>query len=340
MTKHISSILLVVCICIFAQAQTPYDFFAPHISRPILDVEAVSSHKAATHISQDTIFYKSVIDPHQGLILLTDVSSGKIIAYVPITDDIHKWLSPDPLLDKYPGISPYAYCNWNPVKYIDPDGRDWYEAEDGTGVLWKKSNDASFNIDGATYNNIGENYNHVVGNTTYNYHQNKLQSIAYSTNTEFRQQTTGTSCKTTCEEMVRSSGFIPEAGRAGEILMTTHDANGVVNGPSAVKVLNQGLCRLEDYLTNGMPCIIGIDYKAEQKHNLAPNGDGMTDHFVTIVGMMYNVQNGTTTYNFYDPGSQRGANINNIITFNGTYLKGLTAARFSPFKVTTIRKNK
>ena len=32
--------------------------------------------------------------------------------------------------------------------------------------------------------------------------------------------------------------------------------------------------------------------------------------------MMYNVQNGTTTYNFYDPGSQRGANINNIITFN------------------------
>ena len=33
------------------------------------------------------------------------------------------WLSPDPLLDKYPHISPYAYCNWNPVKYVDPDGR-------------------------------------------------------------------------------------------------------------------------------------------------------------------------------------------------------------------------
>ena len=32
------------------------------------------------------------------------------------------WLSVDPMTDKYPGISPYAYCNWNPVMYIDPDG--------------------------------------------------------------------------------------------------------------------------------------------------------------------------------------------------------------------------
>ena len=36
------------------------------------------------------------------------------------------WLSPDPMLDKYPEISPYAYCAWNPMKYVDPDGRDIY----------------------------------------------------------------------------------------------------------------------------------------------------------------------------------------------------------------------
>ena len=32
------------------------------------------------------------------------------------------WLSVDPLSDKYPNISPYAYCNWNPIKYVDPNG--------------------------------------------------------------------------------------------------------------------------------------------------------------------------------------------------------------------------
>jgi len=34
------------------------------------------------------------------------------------------WLSVDPMADKYPSLSPYAYCGWNPVKLVDPDGRD------------------------------------------------------------------------------------------------------------------------------------------------------------------------------------------------------------------------
>ena len=34
------------------------------------------------------------------------------------------WLSVDPMADKYPSISPYAYCAWNPMKIIDFDGGD------------------------------------------------------------------------------------------------------------------------------------------------------------------------------------------------------------------------
>ena len=32
------------------------------------------------------------------------------------------WLSVDPMADKYPSLSPYAYCGWNPIKLVDPDG--------------------------------------------------------------------------------------------------------------------------------------------------------------------------------------------------------------------------
>ena len=34
------------------------------------------------------------------------------------------WTSVDPLAEKYYNVSPYAYCNNNPVMFIDPDGRD------------------------------------------------------------------------------------------------------------------------------------------------------------------------------------------------------------------------
>ncbi len=36
--------------------------------------------------------------------------------------DVGRFLRPDPMQDAYPGLSPYAYANNNPLKYVDPDG--------------------------------------------------------------------------------------------------------------------------------------------------------------------------------------------------------------------------
>ena len=45
------------------------------------------------------------------------------------------WLSVDPMMDKYPTISPYAYCNWNPVLLIDPQGMSASPVFDTEGNL-------------------------------------------------------------------------------------------------------------------------------------------------------------------------------------------------------------
>lgn len=40
------------------------------------------------------------------------------------------WLSVDPLAEMYPSISSYAYVANNPLRYIDPDGREIVEGQE------------------------------------------------------------------------------------------------------------------------------------------------------------------------------------------------------------------
>ncbi|MDP2187239.1 MAG: RHS repeat-associated core domain-containing protein, partial [Sphingobacteriaceae bacterium] len=42
------------------------------------------------------------------------------------------WLSVDPMADKYPSLSAYNYCAWNPVMLVDPDGRSFELFIEGT----------------------------------------------------------------------------------------------------------------------------------------------------------------------------------------------------------------
>ena len=55
------------------------------------------------------------------------------------SDILTGWLSVDPMADKYPNISPYAYCNWNPVKLKDQDGEAPVKAFVTAAKLVKKA---------------------------------------------------------------------------------------------------------------------------------------------------------------------------------------------------------
>ena len=81
-------------------------------------------------------------------------------------DSVARWLttsgifvSPDPLMEKYYSISPYAYCAGNPVNLVDPDGKIWETALDiGSLVMGVKSfttNVKEGNVGGAIVDGLG-----------------------------------------------------------------------------------------------------------------------------------------------------------------------------------------
>ncbi len=43
-----------------------------------------------------------------------------------------RWITVDPKADKYPNLSPYVYCLNNPLKNVDPDGKDPTGITEGT----------------------------------------------------------------------------------------------------------------------------------------------------------------------------------------------------------------
>ena len=64
--------------------------------------------------------------------------------YDPVT--VTGWTTVDPVLDKYPGISPYAYCAWNPVKIVDPDGREMDDYFSASGKYLGSDNANTRNV--------------------------------------------------------------------------------------------------------------------------------------------------------------------------------------------------
>ena len=89
------------------------------------------------------------------------------------TDRLSIWLSVDPLADKYPHLSPYAYCADNPVNRIDPDGRDVWEINDQGEIVNRikdKTQDAFYMVSKDADGNYQRTFTtDAEGNKNYNF---------------------------------------------------------------------------------------------------------------------------------------------------------------------------
>lgn len=72
------------------------------------------------------------------------------------------WLNTDPLAEKFPNMSPYAFCNNNPLYYIDPTGMapdGWIEHLDSggnTAVTYHQGIDTKEQAEAAGYKGVSQ----------------------------------------------------------------------------------------------------------------------------------------------------------------------------------------
>ena len=102
------------------------------------------------------------------------------------SSEISMWLSTDPMADKYPNTSLYAYCSNNPIILVDPDGMDWFRSDKTGCVLWSNKNDKKIEHDGEFYRNIGTSYKEYKDGIIFQYGNSRTEASITEVNDEDR----------------------------------------------------------------------------------------------------------------------------------------------------------
>lgn len=103
-------------------SQTPYDDFAPCETKKEMLKLPETVFRAENSDTTSLIRYIE-LDRSKYTISYFDINDYLLFTYnLKLTDK--KWISVDPLAQKYPQHSPYSFVVNNPINAFDPDGRD------------------------------------------------------------------------------------------------------------------------------------------------------------------------------------------------------------------------
>ncbi len=93
--------------------------------------------------------------------------------------ELSGWLSVDPMSDERRWVSPYAYCQWNPVVLVDPRGMldDWYRDDETGATFWHEGSESFIEIDGVRYRNIGATYSKYSNGIRIDFQQNEVVNV-------------------------------------------------------------------------------------------------------------------------------------------------------------------
>jgi hypothetical protein len=117
--KKILLLAIVLGICQVMQAQNPFEEFG--YKGKVLT--ATNGKFNEFHDLDSVVQIGSVLLDVQKLTIVGDAPADTV-SYMPSPTVISRWLSPDPLGEKFYQLSPYSFAANSPVLITDPDGRE------------------------------------------------------------------------------------------------------------------------------------------------------------------------------------------------------------------------
>lgn len=161
MEKNILSLLFLLA-WMAGYAQNPFAVYGYHPKMATLSNGRFDEYHDKDRIVEiGTVKFDTKTDKIVGLVEPDTLNSAMDV------QTVSRFISIDPHAERYYSISPYAYCNNNPVNYIDPSGMDWYQHNETGNYYWQEGHDELEN-----YTNIGSSVSIQMGEMYFNAYQN------------------------------------------------------------------------------------------------------------------------------------------------------------------------
>jgi RHS repeat-associated protein len=240
---------------------------------------------------------------------------------------VRRFITMDPLAEKYPHISPYAFCSNNPVNRIDPTGTEDYYFTNGTylGRLGDNDDIRVINAtmseeDARTHFNSGSDdaISALMGGsvafadyfTTVNDVTNGAKVVPYSGN-----------CYDAAAEQMNNAGYAPEGSRAQSTIFTKV-GEGTDNPNNLTENTVGGAIKIMTDLNKGKPVMVGVEQtNAVGNFNRQDaNTNPLTSHFVVVNSSTVN--GGAVSFNYLDNAGGKGPL--NLNISNGAISGGIT----------------
>jgi len=122
-----------MCCTLSILAQTPYDNFAPEQSVKSMIELPETQFKVENTNPNSEIRYVQFDKNTMSVNLLNE--EGGILKKIQLNPNDKKFTSVDPLAEKKPWMSPYAYCRNNPMRFVDPTGMDEWEIDEYGNIV-------------------------------------------------------------------------------------------------------------------------------------------------------------------------------------------------------------